>query len=335
MKISQKMIAEYSGVSRGTVDRVLHGKPNVKPETREKVLSAIDELGYSTNMHARALSLSKREYSICVVLPENPFFSDVRIGIDAALKELADYNISVSYIVTNGKTNEEIIGEIDGCDSNAFMIAVGDTPDIRDCIKRKTDENIPVITFNSDVKDCGRMCFVGQNLYKSGRIAASLMLKMLHGDYERILIVTGNNKYKAHRERVQGFADVIKESGRNVEITDVVETNDESGLTRSLVKKVLSRDKELNGIYMASGHVEALSQLLCEYDKKFKVIVNDLYPAVETALKKGIFDFTIFQNPFDQGYMPVKLLFEYLFNKKTPDKEYYFTNNTIITSETL
>ena len=77
MKISQQTIAEYSGVSRGTVDRVLHNKPNVKPETRQKVLDAIEKLGYSPNMIGRALSLSRREYSICVILPDNYFFKDV------------------------------------------------------------------------------------------------------------------------------------------------------------------------------------------------------------------------------------------------------------------
>ncbi len=334
MKISQQMIAEYSGVSRGTVDRVLHGKPNVKPETREKVLAAIEELGYSPNMFARALSLSKREHSICVILPDNFFFKEVACGINAALNELCDYNLSVSYIITKGKTTAEIADEIRKNTSDAFMAAVRDSSDIADALKEKASSSIPVITFNSDVKDSGRLSFVGQDLYKSGRIAADLMLKLTKTSGEKLLIVTGSNCYKAHRERVQGFCDVISESEKALQITDIIETNDDHELTLKLVGEALDHDSDISGIYMAAGNGSALAKLLMNR-KKYNVVVNDLYPAAEDALRNGIFDFTILQNPFMQGYKPVKLLFDLLFNSKSPEEEYYYTNNTIITREML
>lgn len=334
MKISQQMIAEYSGVSRGTVDRVLHGKPNVKPETREKVLEAIRKLGYSPNMFARALSLSKREYSICVILPDNFFFKDVATGINAALNELCDYNLSVSYIVTKDKTTAGIADEIKNSTSDAFMAAVRDSSDIAEALKEKSLSSVPVITFNSDIRDSGRLSFIGQDLYKSGRIAADLMLKLTKANDEKLLIVTGNNSYKAHRERVSGFCDIINESGKNLNVADIIETNDDYELTLKLVSEALDKDEKISGIYMAAGNGEALAKLLSGR-KKYNVVVNDLYPAAENALKKGIFDFTILQNPFEQGYKPVKLLFDLLFNGKEPEEEYYYTNNTVITREML
>jgi len=333
MKISQQMIADFAGVSRGTVDRVLHGKPNVNPQTREKVLDAIEKLGYKPNMIARALSLSKRRYSICVVMPENSFFESVKEGIDAAISELGDYNISVSYISTEGKANEEIIKAINCDESNAYMVALGDTSDIRECIRQKTEAGIPVITFNTDIRNCGRLCFVGQNLKKSGRVAASLMLKLMSGKAGKLLIVTGNSKYKAHRERVEGFCEVVEGSGLKSCIAGIVETNDKGDLTRDLVGKALDEDPEIAGIYLASGHVSAFAELLRARNQKYNVIINDLYPVVEKALKDNIIDFTIFQNPFEQGYKPVKLLFDFIFGGIKPDEEYYYTANTIITDE--
>ena len=46
MAVTIQKIAELSGVSRGTVDRVLHGRPNVNPMIREKVVRAAEKLGY-------------------------------------------------------------------------------------------------------------------------------------------------------------------------------------------------------------------------------------------------------------------------------------------------
>ena len=49
-------VAEAAGVARVTVSRVLNNIQNVRPETREKVLQAVEALGYSVNQQARALA---------------------------------------------------------------------------------------------------------------------------------------------------------------------------------------------------------------------------------------------------------------------------------------
>jgi LacI family transcriptional regulator len=49
-------VAEAAGVARVTVSRVLNNGTNVRPETRDRVLRAVEELGYSVNQQARALA---------------------------------------------------------------------------------------------------------------------------------------------------------------------------------------------------------------------------------------------------------------------------------------
>ena len=58
-KIRIKDIAERAGVSVGTVDRVLHNRPNVSPKAREKVEAALKEVDYHPNMYASALAYNK------------------------------------------------------------------------------------------------------------------------------------------------------------------------------------------------------------------------------------------------------------------------------------
>ncbi|MCD4684937.1 MAG: LacI family transcriptional regulator [Anaerolineae bacterium] len=66
-----KDVAKRAGVGVGTVSRVLNGSPQVRPETREKVMVAIRELGFSPNLAARQLSGGKT-FTIGVV---SPFFT--------------------------------------------------------------------------------------------------------------------------------------------------------------------------------------------------------------------------------------------------------------------
>ncbi|MEE0620822.1 MAG: LacI family DNA-binding transcriptional regulator, partial [Prevotella sp.] len=55
-KIRIKDIAERAGVSVGTVDRVLHGRPNVSPSAKAKVDAVLKELDYKANVYASALA---------------------------------------------------------------------------------------------------------------------------------------------------------------------------------------------------------------------------------------------------------------------------------------
>ena len=58
-KVRIKDIAEKSGVSVGTVDRILHNRPNVSKTAREKVEKILKEIDYQPNMYASALAYNK------------------------------------------------------------------------------------------------------------------------------------------------------------------------------------------------------------------------------------------------------------------------------------
>ena len=78
---TMKEIAELSGVSRGTVDRVLNHRGVVNAETEKKVLEIAKLLDYQPNKAGMALAAQKKKLKIGVLLfgAENPFF-DLRNG---------------------------------------------------------------------------------------------------------------------------------------------------------------------------------------------------------------------------------------------------------------
>ena len=58
-RVTIKDIAAMAGVSIGTVDRVLHNRGEVNQATHERVMSFVDELGYTPNLLAKSLALKK------------------------------------------------------------------------------------------------------------------------------------------------------------------------------------------------------------------------------------------------------------------------------------
>ncbi len=86
-------VAREAGVSMATVSRVVNNNPNVKPQTRKKVLEAIERLGYRPNAVARGLA-SKKTTTVGVVIPDisNSIFAEVARGIED-IANMYHYNI--------------------------------------------------------------------------------------------------------------------------------------------------------------------------------------------------------------------------------------------------
>ena len=89
-KIRIKDIAERAGVSVGTVDRVLHKRPNVSPKALDKVNKALEEMDYKPNMYASALAYNKR-YTFYCIIPKHAseaYWEEIEEGAQAIVDDV-------------------------------------------------------------------------------------------------------------------------------------------------------------------------------------------------------------------------------------------------------
>ncbi|MFF7932449.1 substrate-binding domain-containing protein [Streptomyces sp. NPDC007940] len=81
-------VARSAGVSVATVSHVLNGTRPVLPHTRQAVLDAVDELGYTPNTLARSLVTSRtRSIGLAVSAISNPYFTEILQGVEASALE--------------------------------------------------------------------------------------------------------------------------------------------------------------------------------------------------------------------------------------------------------
>lgn len=87
-RVTIEDVASAAGVSRQTVSRVLNDKSDVSPETRQRILQIIAELGYRPSRIARGLATA-RMGTFGLVLPDvaNPFFAEVARGAEDLARE--------------------------------------------------------------------------------------------------------------------------------------------------------------------------------------------------------------------------------------------------------
>src|SRR5579863_9204568 len=95
---SIKDIAQALNISIGTVDRALHGRPDVSPTTRSRVLKKAEQLGYQPNLAARSLKLNRR-LRIGVYFPReiSSFFDPLRSGVRAAASAASGVNVELLF----------------------------------------------------------------------------------------------------------------------------------------------------------------------------------------------------------------------------------------------
>lgn len=329
MQVTIKQIAQISGVHRSTVDKVLHNREGVSDEVRQKIKRIIDELGYKPNIIGKALTHQKRRQVIAALLLKNDAQEEIQAGIEKAYREYKDFGLEIEYYFTNEIDAEEQLSAINFLRkknlSGLIIIPVNDER-IRNAIHELVDEGIPVVTTNSDIVGCKRMCFVGQDVERAGRVAGQLMGEILNG-VGKVAVITDSYKLLSISKRYEGFKAVIKDNYPGIEIVETVETYEQKVLTFQKTLALLEAIDDLNGIYITCGRVSEVGKAvkLMNKDKKVKIISFDLYPEIVELVKEGVINFTIGQDLISQGYKPVKLFFDYLFYGQKPETEFIST----------
>ena len=145
MRTTIKMIAERAGVSIGTVDRVLHDRPYVKVEVRERVLRVMEELDYHPNRMASALATSGTPRKLALVQPEweEGFVRDeMDAGTARFLEEYRDYNVSLD--IRNYPSGDEaeclrLLNEAVENGAQAVALCASGTEEIRRALERLSE----------------------------------------------------------------------------------------------------------------------------------------------------------------------------------------------------
>lgn len=324
MAATIKDIAAAAGVSRGTVDRVLHGRGDVSAAVRDRVLRLAEELNYRPNRAALGLAALKKPVRIGLLLPSegNPFFDEVIRGARAAEESLSDFGAAVLLQSVRGYATAEHLrafASLEEQGAGGICAATVDVPEIRQAIGALSARGVPVIALNSELSPCGCLSYVGCDYRQTGRIAAGLLL-LLGLQTPRLLIVTGSRHVRGHNERVAGFLERLREAGTPFETAAQVECEDDDAAARRLTLEALREHPAVSCVYVAGAGVGGVGQAVREAGLlgKIPILAFDDIPATRSLVRSGAVPATVCQQPFEQGYRAVKLMFQYLASQATP-----------------
>jgi len=339
MAITIKKISEMAGVSRSAVDKVLHNRPGISDEVRKRVLKIAEEHNYKPNKLARALKANDRNIKFAVIIPrpENMLFQRIQEGMEKSLEPFEVFGVKLKYFYTEGLDEEEmlsILHEISLLDFSGIAMRGMDTPAIHAEIDSFAARNIPVVTFDSDVSSSGRLCFIGEDHQKNGRMAATLLAKCLQEKGE-LAVVNGTNSIAGHRERALGFYKVVEEKYPKMKVVRHVEMLEQENLAYEMTCQLLVDFPELRGIFVAAGCAKQVNQAVEHLGRDVHMIAYNFVPEVASLVKKGRIDFAIGLAPFQEGEWVISTLFNAVYDHKNPTKTVLHTPTYICIADNI
>jgi simple sugar transport system substrate-binding protein len=217
----------------------------------------------------------------------------------------------VSYIKT------AIAGKAAGIATTVINSSPSDTT-FQTPVKQAMDAGIPVVSYNADgpiikgvpTPGTNRLCYVGQALYLSGQQMGA-RIKALAPHPGKVVIFIATPGSANIQPRYDGAASVLTPAGYTVHMQATGASTSSEGTAE---KAYLTGNK--SGLVAAcavdAGSTELLGPALTSEGLKIPAGGFDLTPGTLNAINSGQLDFTINQDPYLQGFLPV--LYLYMFN---------------------
>jgi simple sugar transport system substrate-binding protein len=244
---------------------------------------------------------------------DGPFWSVVKRGADQAASDLG---ITVVWLASNNDPEKQV-QDIEAAIAEGSSGIASSLPSPDQLVGPLQDAvaaGIPVITLNSGVNDyqeIGALTHVGQTEVIAGNGAGE---RFNDAGATKILCGRQEESNVALEERCDGLAETF--SGEV--ISEFVGLDADQTAQQAAINAALAADPDIDG-FMGTGPVIAMSGLRAGQDLGLDLVVGgfDITPELIDAIEGGDVAFTVDQQQYLQGYMPVLLLFLNITNQNT------------------
>ena len=330
--VTLKDIAETTGYSLVSVHRAINGKSGVSEKTRQDIIAAAERMGYTPNLMASVLK--RKQLNIAIVYPQlggsGAFYFDYMWkGSRAFIDEITGYQINFidcPFTLDPGTAHEEehqlevleelfdtMGDELDGL----LTVPMENTDAGNETIQRFVQRGVRVVLIDNDYPASGRMCCISASDEYTGRLGAELLCAMAHQSEGKILVAAGNEQSLSHRLNAMGFADYVRTHRPEL---GVICVNDPQHPSAESYLQYMEDPSVIAAYSVRARNTIPLCEaaLTVEAKRKLLVIGSDLFARSADMLRRGVLKGIIYKNPYQKGYLGLKVLVEALLRDQQP-----------------
>ncbi|MEV0635667.1 LacI family DNA-binding transcriptional regulator [Streptomyces sp. NPDC050619] len=245
-------VARSAGVSVATVSHVLNDTRPVLPHTRQAVLDAIDELGYTPNTLARSLVTSRtRSIGLAVSAISNPYFTEILQGVEAAALEHG-YSLLIADPHDDPEHERKVVQLLHERRVDGMIVAPSAQP--RELVSYLRRHEVPAVFLDRlvDAPEDGTPRF-DQVCADSAEPTARLVTHLAELGHRRIALVAGLPGLSTTRERITGYRHGLAAAGFPYDERLIVHGDSESAGGERATAALLSLAAPPTGLVTANN----------------------------------------------------------------------------------
>jgi LacI family transcriptional regulator len=295
-----KEIARLTGVSIGTVDRVLHHRGRVSAENVAKIQSLIEDRGYRPNLFASRLSAGET-HTVGVVVPRAEqdfgYWKLIVEGMERAAQELQPLRLHVRFETFDRRSPESLAHAFRAvADADGLAVAPIHVHALRPLVE-ELPESTPLVFFDTDMECQRTRCFVGQDPWTGGAVAARL-LGLAAGEGAALGVIRFDEDDEHLQLRSRAFAETGRAAGAEVHMLSQA-MSAPLDVRLDEVRAFLEA-RAIRGLFVPNAAVAEYAATSPKHLGGY-----DLTPGNQTALEDGRADFLLSQRPQVMGHETV------------------------------
>ncbi|MGN6807374.1 MAG: LacI family DNA-binding transcriptional regulator [Trinickia sp.] len=277
-------VARLAGVTPATVSNVLRKRGRVGEQTRQRVLDAIDTLGYRPHLAARALAEGRGPtLALMVSSIANPFYPEFALAVERAARE------SGHFVIICNTNDDPAMGrayleQIAGTLSEGVLVMNANL-DFADLAATEARGAPVVLCMWERPEAPPRLPCVAVDFALAGQLAASHLIALGH---RKIGAIVGSKASGIHTPRHEGFVAAMREAGLEIDASTVIHAPDtiEGGYTAA--RSLLEQHRGLTAIFAtndlpALGAMHAAADVGLHVPRDLSVIgITDIHLARES-----------------------------------------------------
>ena len=300
-QVTISQVAKEAGVSSQTVSRVINNRPEITPETRQRVQDVIQRLGYQPNAIARSL-IQRRSHTLGVVTSGLEYYgpSHILIGVEQGANQAG---LSILLNLIHQPETQEIGSIVNGLISRQVEGIIWAVPEIdnnRSWFRENLHQlSIPVVFLSTQPRESLNVVEI-DNRY--GAYIATQHL--LERGYKKIGLIAGPLTWWAASERRRGWQDALSDAGISFDDGWVVQGNWSAESGEQALHDLLEKFPDVQAVFacndqMALGLMRAARKLGKRIPEDLAVVGFDdipesafYYPPL-TTIRQGLYDLGI------------------------------------------
>ncbi|MEM9204407.1 MAG: substrate-binding domain-containing protein [Actinomycetota bacterium] len=236
---------------------------------------------------------------------DGPFWSVVNRGMDAAC---ADLGVTCVWVPGNNDANVMVQG-IEGAigeGTDGIAASLPDPAALVPALQAAVDAGIPVVTLNSganDYQSIGALTHVGQTEFIAGQAAGN---RFNDAGVSHVLCGQQEQNNIGLTERCAGLEDTFS----GTVTTDFMDLDADTAAQQAAINAAMAADDSIDG-FLGVGPVITMSGVRAAADLGRDVVVGgfDLTPELLGAIEGGDVLFTVDQQQYLQGYLPILTMY--------------------------